>query len=90
MPVMSTTETSANLLNDYQIISLIEKYSCVFAFIDGHNHRGDYVIKNNLHYITLKGMVDTPGNSFAILEIFKNRIQLKGFGNQQDIVFDFK
>ncbi len=70
MPVMSTTDTSANLLNDFEIISLIEKYSCVVAYIDGHNHRGDYVTRNNIHYITLKGMVDTPGNSFALLKIF--------------------
>jgi manganese-dependent ADP-ribose/CDP-alcohol diphosphatase len=90
MPVNSNIDTASNLINDYQIISLIAKYPSVVAFIDGHNHKGDLVTENNIQYITLKGMVDTQENSFTIMKIFKNHIQLKGFGNQKDINFDLK
>ena len=88
IPVILGNDESAILLNDYEIISLLEKYSCVVAYIAGHNHKGDHVVKNNIHYITLKSMVEGTQNSFTMLEIFKNRIQLEGFGNQPDINFD--
>ncbi len=87
-PIISSAGTSLNLFNDYQIVSLIDKYPCVIAYINGHNHLGNYVTASNIRYITLKGMVETPQNSFAILNIYKNYILLKGFGNQEDIIFE--
>ena len=69
----------------YEIINIIENYSNVIAFINGHNHSGNYILKNGIHYISLKGMVNTSVSSYSILEIYKNKLMLKGFGNQKDI-----
>ncbi len=74
-----------NLWNNEEIINIIENSSNVVAYINGHNHAGDYVFSNGVHYITLFGMVDTPMNSYGILEIFEDHITLKGHGNQRDI-----
>lgn len=74
---------SENLWNNEEIFDIIENNSNIVAFINGHNHAGDYVFKNGIHYITILGMVDTMINSYGILEIYKNRLVLKGYGNQK-------
>ena len=74
-----------NLWNDFEIISLIENRPNVVAYINGHNHSGNYVFKNGVHYITLFGMVETMINSYAILEFYDDSLVLKGYGNQKTI-----
>ena len=75
--------SAENLWNNEEIIDIIENSSNVVAFINGHNHAGNYVFKNGIHYITILGMVDTMINSYGILEIYKNSLVLRGYGNQK-------
>ena len=77
-----------NLWNDFEIIEIIENSSNVVAFINGHNHAGDYIFKNGIHYISMSGMVETTINSFGILEIYNDSLVLKGYGNQPSILID--
>jgi len=77
--------SAENLWNNEEIIDIIENSSNVVAFINGHNHAGDYVFKKGIHYITILGMVDTMINSYGILEIYKNSLVLRGYGNQKTI-----
>jgi len=72
-----------NLWNDFEIVDIIENSSNVVAFINGHNHSGGYVFKNGIHYITIFGMVDTMISSYGILEIYKDSLALRGYGNQK-------
>jgi hypothetical protein len=78
-------ENAHNLWNDELILEMIEDKSCVVAFINGHNHGGNYKYHSGIHYITIHGMVDTGISSYAILEIFEKSMQLKGFGHQKTI-----
>ena len=73
---------SHNLWNDYEIVDIVENNSNVVAYINGHNHSGNYIFKNGIHYITISGMVDTMTNSYGILEIYKDKLILRGYGNQ--------
>jgi hypothetical protein len=75
--------TPENLWNNKEIIDIIENSSNVVAYINGHNHAGNYELKNGIHYITIFGMVDTMINSYGILEIYKNSLVVKGYGNQK-------
>lgn len=75
----------ANLWNDYEIIDIIENNSNVIAFINGHNHPGNYIHKNDINYITLFGMIESKVNAYAILEIYDDCLVLMGYGNQQSI-----
>jgi len=72
-----------NLWNDFEIANLIEKSPNVVAYISGHNHAGDYVCVNGIHYITLSGMVEEQSNSFGILYVYKDYVLLKGAGSQR-------
>ena len=52
--------------------------------MNGHNHAGNYGTKNKIHYLTLKGMVDTTSNAFPVIEVYENRLFLKGIGRQKN------
>jgi 3',5'-cyclic AMP phosphodiesterase CpdA len=82
------TENSHNIWNNDEILEIIENSSSVVAFINGHNHVGEYIYKNGIHYITIFGMVDTKIGSYGILEIYKDSLVLQGYGNQRKILLD--
>ena len=76
------------LWNDSVIVNLLEDYPNVIAYINGHEHNGNYGFRNNIHYYTQKAMVDYPDkNSFSILQIFRHEIRIKGFGNVLDTIW---
>ena len=76
--------------NDYEIVDIVENSSNVVAFINGHNHSGDYLLKNGIHYITVFGMVDTDISSYGFLEIHKDSLVLRGYGNQKTLHLDIE
>lgn len=79
-----------NLWNDTAVVELIEQYPNVAAYINGHNHEGNYGFRNGIHYLNLVGMVETEEyNSFFQMNIFKDRLELDGFGLNQDRILYF-
>ena len=52
--------------------------------MNGHTHAGNYYTKNKIHYLTLKGMVNTTSNAFSVIEVFEDRLFLKGMGRQKN------
>ena len=73
-----------NLWNHEAVTNLLAKYPCVAAYINGHNHAGNYGKKGGIHYLTMKGMVDTLKNSYGVIEVYEDRLALKGYGRQED------
>ena len=71
-----------NLWNAKEVISLLEEFSCVKAYINGHNHKGKYGIKSGIHYLTCKGMVDTNESAYSIANVFQDRIEITGYGRE--------
>lgn len=72
-----------NIWNRDQFVSLIKPYKNIKIFFNGHNHAGAYAFKNNIHYVTFKGMVDTENSSaFAKVRVTKDSIFIKGFGRE--------
>ena len=63
---------------------MIESFSCVKAYINGHNHKGNYGLKSGVHYLTIQGMVDTEETSYAKVKVYDDRLELKGFGREGD------
>lgn len=76
---------SHNIWNDNEIVGILESSKNVFAYVNGHNHAGEYIFENGIHYITIFGMVDTQIASYAILNIYQDSIVLDGYGNQKSI-----
>ncbi|WP_299536533.1 metallophosphoesterase [Ulvibacterium sp.] len=74
---------SHNLWNYQQLLGLIQKYDCVKFYFSGHNHAGDYIEKDGVHYLTFKGMVDTQDStSFARVAFKKDSIFITGYGRE--------
>jgi manganese-dependent ADP-ribose/CDP-alcohol diphosphatase len=82
-------ENGHNLWNDEEVTDLLAQYPHVVAWINGHNHRGNYGEKDGIHYLTLKGMVDTSETSYAIIEVFQDRLEIRGFGREQGRTLPF-
>jgi 3',5'-cyclic AMP phosphodiesterase CpdA len=69
-------------INTEEIVSFLAKHPCVKAYINGHNHRGGYEEVGGVHYLTVSGLVETADiASYAILELYPDRIEVLGHGN---------
>jgi len=77
-------ENVHNLWNAAEVVELLEEYDCVKAFMNGHNHEGNYGIKKGIHYVTLHGMVDTDETSYAVIKIEDDKLVVNGFGREQN------
>lgn len=73
-----------NLWNDSEVTELLAEYSHIIAWINGHNHAGNYGEKDGIHYLTLKGMVDTEETSYAIIDVYSERLEVRGFGRESN------
>jgi predicted phosphodiesterase len=83
-------ENIHNLLNYGEVLDLINKYDNTVVWFNGHNHAGNYGIYGSAHFITFRGMVETPGiNSFAIIRIYQNKIEISGYGRESNRIITF-
>jgi manganese-dependent ADP-ribose/CDP-alcohol diphosphatase len=73
-----------NLYNRYEVFNMIDKFSCVKAYFNGHYHAGNYVKKNGIHLVNFKGMVDTKENAYSIVTLTSDSIFIKGYGRETD------
>ena len=77
------------LWNSSSVIELLEQFSCVKAWLNGHYHEGNYSVKNNIHYLTMKGMVQFEQLTFSIAELSGNSLQIRGFGAEECRLLEF-
>jgi len=83
-------ENVHNLLNYKEVLSLLENYHNIIAWLNGHNHAGNYGNFNMIHFVTFRGMVETDsGNSFARVEVYKNKIWIKGAGREKNQILAY-
>ena len=79
-----------NLWNATEVLKLIESYSCVKAYLSGHNHQGNYGVKAGIHHLTFKGMVDTKHTSYSIAQVYPDSIKVIGYGREKSRTLSFK
>ncbi len=74
-----------NLWNDSQLLETLKPYAgTVVAWINGHNHAGGHGERDGIHYLTLRGMLDTKENAYAIIEAVDDSLNIDGFGREPD------
>jgi manganese-dependent ADP-ribose/CDP-alcohol diphosphatase len=54
----------------------------VKAWLNGHDHLGNYASQHGIHFINLRGMVETETNAYARLELTATSLHLTGFGRE--------
>ncbi len=78
-------ENAHNMWDAPRILELLGSHPSVVAWFNGHNHEGNYGVLGSTHFVNFKGMVDTPDqNTFAISDVFADRIVIRGFGREED------
>lgn len=89
MPVYP--ENNHNVWNDEAVITELEAAGNVVAYFNGHNHAGNYGMKNGIHYVNLKGMVETDDtNSYSIVRVYKDRLEVDGYGRETDRILKIR
>ena len=78
-------ENPHNLWNAAEVTDLVVRHRCAKAWINGHNHDGNYGEIAGLHCVNLKGMLDTPDSAYAVLDFHHNHVALNGFGRQPSL-----
>ena len=78
-----------NLWNDTEVIEVLEASGSVVAYISGHNHAGEYAVRNGIHYLTVQGMVETEDTTaYAVVHVGDERLVVDGRGRQPDQVLE--
>ncbi len=74
-----------NLWNSEELVTLIAKHPHAVAYMNGHNHKGNYEKSGSCHYLNFKGMVETEKETaYAIVKCFPDRLEIEGYGLEQD------
>lgn len=76
-----------NLWNDIDLIAALDPAGCVAAYMNGHNHAGEYGCRKGIHYLTVHGMVDTADTTaYGVVTLHPDRLEVKGYGREPDRV----
>lgn len=71
------------LWNASELRSLIEASPQVVAWFNGHVHVSQYFLENGTNYVSFKGIVEKEENAYAVVSVFRDRLEIKGYGEEQ-------
>lgn len=80
-----------NAWNADELLALVTRHRHVGAWLNGHNHAGALGAHEDLPFVTLKGMVETPDtNAYATLTLHQDHLELTGHGREPSRTFAFR
>ncbi len=80
-PILKAASTSAHLMwNHLAVRQTLEASGVVAAYICGHDHNGGYALARGIHHVTMPGMVESPEPAYAVIELHRDRMELRGAG----------
>jgi hypothetical protein len=72
-----------NAWNDGELLALIDRHPNVVAWLNGHNHAGNFAERHGVPFVTMHGMVETPDTTaFATATILPDRMIITGHGRE--------
>lgn len=70
-----------NLWNANDVMEILQRHASVVAYLCGHNHAGNYAMKDGIHYVTMPGMVETPNTTaYAVIRAAAHQLVIDGRG----------
>jgi manganese-dependent ADP-ribose/CDP-alcohol diphosphatase len=82
-PIWPENDPDILLWNAAEVVALIERHHSVKIWLNGHEHRGGYAVKNGIHYLNLKGMLDTEQTAYAAIDFYRDRLEVRGMGREE-------
>lgn len=71
-----------NILRDRELLAELVGHPNLRAWINGHNHAGAYGRAGALHCLTVRGMVETTTNAYALAQVYADHLDIAGFGRE--------
>ena len=63
------------------ILDILDRTGCVVAWFAGHDHAGGYALRNGVHHVTVKGLVEAPeAGAYGLVELFPDHLRETGLG----------
>ncbi|MBM7045316.1 MULTISPECIES: metallophosphoesterase [Rhizobium] len=76
-------DDSHNALDSDRMLALLAEHDHVVAYLNGHNHAGNFGAVDGTYFVNFKGMVDTEdSNAYAIVSVYEDRLDVAGFGRE--------
>ncbi|RAX43086.1 metallophosphoesterase [Rhizobium tropici] len=77
-------ENGHNALDSDRMLALLAEHDHVVAYLNGHNHAGNFGAVEGTYFVNFKGMVDTEDSSaYAIVSVHADRLDIEGFGREE-------
>ncbi|WP_333625041.1 metallophosphoesterase [Sphingobacterium siyangense] len=81
-------ENGYETLNNREVLDILYQFPEVKLVLSGHHHKGNYVMANNIPFVTMEGMIETAtSNAYGLLELYPKEIKIKGQGRLSSRVF---
>ncbi len=78
-----TPLNEGTLLNHEAVREVLRRHNCARGYFSGHFHDGNYRLEDGIHFLNLKGMLETPNTtSYAIVQVFRDRLRIEGVGRE--------
>jgi manganese-dependent ADP-ribose/CDP-alcohol diphosphatase len=69
--------------NAHDVLAVIDRHAHIVAWLNGHNHRGAFVERGGVPYVTMHGMVETADTTaYATAQILPDRMIISGSGRE--------
>lgn len=86
-PIAPDTE-KALTMNAMAVRRILSSHEdTVLAYMAGHEHKGGLQTLGSIPCITFRGMCEGDHNRFAIVTVYENGLDIKGFGDQESFRF---
>jgi manganese-dependent ADP-ribose/CDP-alcohol diphosphatase len=79
-----------NVWNSSAVLKLIERHSHVVAWLNGHNHAGNFAVHAGVTCVTMHGMVETAATTaYATAQLLDDRMIITGRGREpsRELIF---
>uniref|UniRef100_A0A7S4KM03 Calcineurin-like phosphoesterase domain-containing protein n=1 Tax=Paramoeba aestuarina TaxID=180227 RepID=A0A7S4KM03_9EUKA len=85
IPLLREAGSNRHVAWDHaEVLEVLDASNCVEFYMAGHYHEGGYHYRNNVHHITMEGMLQNdPQNetSYSIISVNDNKLTIEGIGN---------
>ncbi|MBR5024285.1 MAG: metallophosphoesterase, partial [Victivallales bacterium] len=72
-----------------EMFNLVDAHPCLKAWLSGHEHKGGLAVRNRVLHKTVKGLCEMKEPTGVIVSVYRDRIELKGVGEETDYTFKF-
>lgn len=78
------------LWNNRQVADMLMQYACVKAFLAGHHHVGGCHSFGHIRHFTFQGMIEGSENHYAVVEVYRDRLVIRGYGAQPGATLEYR